>query len=197
MESSQDDLSEEPDAEALQQAYDLITRKDYVAAIARLRTIAEKGSRLASVYLGWLHEEGLGARQDLLCARKWYERAATRGSSIAQFQLAQVCRKQGLLEEAVKWLSAAASADYLPAIYWLGTMYERGEGCTKDQKKAEAYFEKAYERGHIFAKRDLARRSLTRNGGKFGILRGLRMYIHAVIEAARLARVDPHSERLR
>ena len=50
--------------------------------------MAEKGSTRAQYYLGEMHEQGLGTRQDVNEAFKWYAKAAEQGDSLAKRKLA-------------------------------------------------------------------------------------------------------------
>ncbi len=49
--------------------------------------IAEKGNGRAQYYLGEMHEQGLGTRQDVVEAFKWYARAAEQGDPLAKRKL--------------------------------------------------------------------------------------------------------------
>jgi TPR repeat protein len=50
-------------------------------------TMAEKGDVRAQYYLGEMHEQGLGTRQNLGEAFKWYEKAAEKGDAWAKRKL--------------------------------------------------------------------------------------------------------------
>ena len=50
--------------------------------------MAEKGSTRAQYYLGEMHEQGLGTKQDVDEAFKWYAKAAEQGDSLAKRKLA-------------------------------------------------------------------------------------------------------------
>jgi TPR repeat protein len=51
-------------------------------------TMAEKGDTRAQYYLGEMHEQGLGTKQDVDEAFKWYAKAAEQGDSLAMRKLA-------------------------------------------------------------------------------------------------------------
>lgn len=51
-------------------------------------TMAEKGDSRAQYYLGEMHEQGLGTKQDVDEAFKWYAKAAERGDALAKRKLA-------------------------------------------------------------------------------------------------------------
>jgi TPR repeat protein len=50
--------------------------------------MAEKGNTRAQYYLGEMHEQGLGTRQDVDEAFKWYVKAAEQGDPLAQRKIA-------------------------------------------------------------------------------------------------------------
>jgi TPR repeat protein len=58
--------------------------------------MAEKGESRAQYYLGEMHEQGLGTRQDVDEAFKWYAKAAEQGDSLALRKLAH--RKEIITE---------------------------------------------------------------------------------------------------
>jgi TPR repeat protein len=58
--------------------------------------MAEKGDTRAQYYLGEMHEQGLGTKQDVDEAFKWYSRAAEQGDSLALRKLAH--RKEIITE---------------------------------------------------------------------------------------------------
>lgn len=51
-------------------------------------SIAEKGNSRAQYYLGEMHEQGLGTKQDIDEAFKWYAKAAEQGDPLAKRKLA-------------------------------------------------------------------------------------------------------------
>ena len=51
-------------------------------------TMAEKGDTRAQYYLGEMHEQGLGTKQDVDEAFKWYAKAAEQGDPMAKRKLA-------------------------------------------------------------------------------------------------------------
>lgn len=51
-------------------------------------TMAEQGNTRAQYYLGEMHEQGLGTKQDVDEAFKWYAKAAEQGDPLAQRKLA-------------------------------------------------------------------------------------------------------------
>jgi TPR repeat protein len=73
---------------------------------------AEQGNDKAQNNLGVCYANGLGVKQDLEKAAKWWTKAAQQGYASAQNNLG-VCYENGLgvkqdLEKAAKWYTAAA-----------------------------------------------------------------------------------------
>lgn len=62
-------------------------------------SIAEKGNSRAQYYLGEMHEQGLGTKQDIDEAFKWYAKAAEQGDPLAKRKLA---RRQEIIAEIKK-----------------------------------------------------------------------------------------------
>ena len=62
-------------------------------------SIAEKGNSRAQYYLGEMHEQGLGTKQDIDEAFKWYTKAAEQGDPLAKRKLA---RRQEIIAEIKK-----------------------------------------------------------------------------------------------
>jgi TPR repeat protein len=75
--------------------------------------MAEKGESRAQYYLGEMHEQGLGTRQDVDEAFKWYAKAAEQGDSLALRKLAY--RKE-ITEEIKQEQEAEQLKSPVPAI---------------------------------------------------------------------------------
>jgi TPR repeat protein len=76
----------EPDLAALQSAHCSL-RDDPVRAMAELNTLANSGSLMSLVYLGYMFEEGLGVEASLSKAEDFYTRAFASGSISGAFSL--------------------------------------------------------------------------------------------------------------
>jgi TPR repeat protein len=86
---------------------------DYATAFAEWQPLADAGNAEAQSALAGLYMNGLGVRQDLGEAAKWYERAARQGDAVAQLNLGDLYAKgRGVrrdLVEAHLWLGLAAN----------------------------------------------------------------------------------------
>lgn len=101
-------------APTLRQGVAAMARQDYIAAVAILSPLAQRGDAAAQAYLGFLYAMGRGVPQDYTQAALWYRRAADQGHSGAQYELGLLYDKgQGVPQnviEAEKWLILAAAA---------------------------------------------------------------------------------------
>jgi TPR repeat protein len=100
-------------APTLRQGVAAIARQDYVAAVAILGPLAQRGDPAAQAYLGYLYAEGRGVPQNYTQAAIWYRRAADQGHSGAQYELGLLYDK-GLgvpvnVIQAEKWLILATA----------------------------------------------------------------------------------------
>jgi hypothetical protein len=117
-------------------------RKDYAAAMARWRPLAEDGDARAQAAIGSMYLSGLGVVQDPGLAMQWCDRAAEQGNPRAQYLLGSMYRdgKAGEknLPRAMALFRKSAEKDFAWAQYSLGLMYLVGEGVPVDF--AEAYY---------------------------------------------------------
>jgi uncharacterized protein len=88
-------------------------RGDYVAALRKLRPLAERGHAEAQAILALMYQQGSGVPQDVVMAAHWYLSAAEQGHVGAQYQLGLLYDKgHGVPPSAVisyKWLNLAAA----------------------------------------------------------------------------------------
>lgn len=73
-----------PEIPAIGAGLDDVDERLYRAQLS----LAEKGNSRAQYYLGEMHEQGLGTRQDADEAFKWYVKAADQGDPLAKRKLA-------------------------------------------------------------------------------------------------------------
>lgn len=80
---------------------------DRAEALKLFVRAARGGNEKAMNMLGRFREEGWHGRVKLSSARRWYDRAATRGCFRAQFHFARFLADEGALDEAVRWFNAS------------------------------------------------------------------------------------------
>jgi TPR repeat protein len=134
----------------LGQGIDAVARRDWEAALAQFRPLAEQGDPDAQVNLGNLYLKGYGVAQDYGAALRWYLKAAKQGSAIGQGKLGMMhYYGLGVREDhaaAAGWFRAAAEQGDAGAEAILGTLYEAGDGVGKDA--VQAYFWYALAASH-------------------------------------------------
>ena len=122
---------------------------------AKIRTQAEHGDASAQYRLG----QHYVAAQNLMEAKKWYEKAAAQGYADAAYKRGRLYddahdkTKAGQYYETARqqWEKAANAGD-ADAQYQLGVMCREGLGIPVDAAQARVWFEKAAAQGHEAAK---------------------------------------------
>jgi TPR repeat protein len=120
---------------------------------------AEKGDRVAQLWVGYCYELGEGVAKDQVKAVSWWRKAAEQGENNAQSNLAAAyAHGDGVAKDAVeaaKWYRKAAVQGNSYAQYSLGRCYANGNGVAKDEIESYAYYNLT---GHQF--KDSARENL-------------------------------------
>lgn len=129
-----------------------IERRDYSAAFAEFKPMAEQGMPEAQVNLGNLYMKGLGVPLDYVEARHWYEQAARQGDATAESKLG-LLHFYGLgtpidMSEAARWFSKAAEQGDASAQAVLGSLHASGNGVDKDNAQAYFWYTLAAEQGN-------------------------------------------------
>lgn len=111
-----------------------------------LQTRAVAGDVLAQLDLGSQYANGKEGKQDFVAAKKWWEKAASKGNAQAQFNLGYMYEKGAGVPMDLKksrfWWDKAAAQGHLPAIFNLGMLYIRGEGGIQGSyEEAVRYFQ--------------------------------------------------------
>ena len=91
-------------------------RKDYAAAVAKWRGVAQSGNREAQSLLGIMYAFGQGVPQDYPQAIAWLRMAAAQGETKAQFKLGSMyANGQGFpraYQRAAMWFAVAAEGGH-------------------------------------------------------------------------------------
>jgi TPR repeat protein len=138
---------------------------------AWLRKAAARNEPWALNNLGWMAENGDGAKLNLQEALNWYRRGAEAGNvhsmeSVAQLRL--VSEEPGLHQpaEGVAWLMKAAERGLPEAVAWYGSVLLYGlPGAPSDPVRARPFLEKGAAHGEVSAIYDLGAALLTGAGG--------------------------------
>jgi len=131
--------------------------KDELEAAKWLSKAADQGNAEAQVNIGSLYLHGQGVPKDESEAVRWYRRAADQGNSDAQRALLQIQTVHDESErvqkevERVQTIYTNALQGNADAQFTLGSMYQQGEGITKDPTEGMKWYRKAAEQGHVGA----------------------------------------------
>ena len=74
----------------LETGLDEYTKGNFSSSLKLLKPLAERGQLDAEIILGSIYEKGLGVKQDIKAAIKWYEKAAEKLNPQALFQLGDI-----------------------------------------------------------------------------------------------------------
>ena len=126
------------------------------------RRIFEKlvatGETQCAINLGWLYESGLGGNKDLERAISMYELGIPSQPQLSNYYLGRALRGIGKTERALIHLEAAAGLGHPSAAYWAHAIHSDHDR----QDDAEKFLKRASDLGHVYAKRDQARKSVAK-----------------------------------
>ena len=186
----------EPDVAHLKLARRML-KTNPTRAVHDLEDLAERGSIMSMVYLGWAYSKGDDLTHDAKKAEKWYRKATSAGSALASFYLGVHLLNYGIAEEAVIAFEIGANSGFLPSLDRLGKMYFYGIGVPENRAKAKELWQRAANLGHVRAK---GRLGFAMAGGSYGIInipRGVMMIISVVADIYRITNRNPQSDLLR
>jgi TPR repeat protein len=142
---------------AFQEAMALWKLERYGEARTILEQLADANDPRAHLYLGMMHEQGLGLpSKDVREAVARYRRAAELGHSWAQMKLGRALStgELGLRrndDEALRWLRSAAEGGEPYAAMFIGYSYETGRGVPVDTAEALRWYRRAADGGDQWA----------------------------------------------
>lgn len=133
------------------------TEEDKTKALQYFQLAATQGQVEAQFNLGICYLDGKGTEKDAPKALQYMQLAADQGYAAAQEVLASSFYYSGIEVEkdfmkAFHYLELSAKQNNAKAQYNLGTLYEQGEGVTRDERQAFAWYEKAANNGFEQAK---------------------------------------------
>ena len=127
-------------------------KKDFKAALKKLKPLAEKGHAKTQNKLGEMYGKGQVVSQDYKEAFKWYQLAGEQGNAIAQYNLGMMyANGDGVpqdYKETVKWFQLAAEQGYAQDQFNMGAWYEYGIGVDQDLLLAHMWYNLAGSNGH-------------------------------------------------
>jgi localization factor PodJL len=143
--------SNQPTAPAKQPSQQAVDRLPAAIGGPRLRSAAIAGDAAAAYEVGVRYAEGRGVPVDMEEAAHWYERAASKDLTPAQFRYASLLEKgHGVkkdLAQARKLYLAAAAKGNGKAMHNLAVLYAEGIDGKPDYTAAAQWFHKASLRG--------------------------------------------------
>lgn len=182
---------------AIHDACDLLASGNYDDAYAAFSRLADAGNGWANLNLGWMNQQGLGRDVDLTQAEEHYLRAQGLAVPHAPYYLGSLYRQLKRYPEALENFERAAAAGNPSGAYWAYSMLHRGDEVARDSDKAGHYLQRAAELGHVFAKRDLAKRMIRGELGFRKITSGLWTLLTSGISMGRIAASDMEDMRIR
>lgn len=122
-------------------------------AINWYRKAATNGIPGAQFNLAVCYDRGEGVPVDKAEAMRWFQKAAEQGDAKAQSKLglALITGSSGMQRnptEAATWLRKAAYQSDAIAAFFLGRLYQEGEGVVKSDEDAATWFKRAADEGH-------------------------------------------------
>lgn len=117
--------------------------EDFAKAFPLNAKAAALGLPDAILAMGWFYFNGFGTPRDLRQAERWYRRSARLGDPRAMFSLGEIACDEKSFETARQWFELAHKHGHTRSLYWLGKLYWRGQGVTRDRVKAMKLFEQA------------------------------------------------------
>jgi TPR repeat protein len=119
--------------------------------------LADDGSVVSMLRLGWIFQRGLGRSVDLQGAEYWYLKALRAGQVRASVNLAHLYIESKKYWAASAILEDAVNNNYVRAMFILGVMKYEGLGCSVDFRCARHLWRKASSMGHLKSRVNLSK----------------------------------------
>ncbi len=138
-------------------------QKKFFKAFNSFTKSAELGHSLAQYYLGLMYAEGKAVKQNLEEAKKWFQKSSAQGNndsiealkkislnvkkepvtSEEQYEFALGYYKEKIYSEAFKWFKKSSDQGNNNSLYYLGMMYQKGEGIDRNIEEAKNLYQKS------------------------------------------------------
>ena len=136
-------------------AFEAYDKGNYEDAYPVLSRLAEEGDVQSLLAVGWMCETGAVHIPDPETARKYYQRAADSGSADAINRLGRLLLSEGYVVQARSTFELGAERGITSCMYHLGRVLLRNPTNENDAENGIKCLEKAANRGHLFAKRQI------------------------------------------
>jgi TPR repeat protein len=176
----------------LNEAYRALDRSPQ-AAVRSLAALADRGSPMAMLYLGYAYRNGIGVEKDADGAEAWYRKAAEAGLARANYHLGRLYLDCERYEDAKREFERASSGGFAPGDHFLGRMYYFGLGVSVDQPRARELLRAAARWGCIFAKALLATDRMRSAANPLFVVSGVLLKAWCYVEAIWIFCVDGYS----
>jgi TPR repeat protein len=182
---SRPNAGSEPDAEQLFRAYEALDT-DPVQAVSALTSLAERGSPMSMLYLGYAFSNGTGVSPDPQRAETWFRRAAGAGLLRAHYNLGRLYLDNRQYSNAKQEFEHAASNGFMPAVHFLGRIQYFGLGVPVDKVQGRILLETASRWGCLYAKATLAYDQIHEGTGAPAIFKGILMRLECYFDLVRI-----------
>jgi uncharacterized protein len=190
-------MARDPDGERASKAYHLLST-DASQALAELKALANGGSAMSMLYLGYAYGEKLGANVDYAEAVRWYKSAYEKGSFTALISLGMIYfDKRTDYREAERFFSEGVSNNDGQSMYWLGRIYLFDATNKIQLERVRSLWEDAAARGQVLAKYGLGLLFVKARYGLKNVPKGFWLCLMALADGFKIALRDPADRRLR
>jgi TPR repeat protein len=177
-------------------AHQLNKQRRYKEALPLLEEAASAGSAWAHGVLGWMYRYGHAVRKDKDWSLHHYQLAYDGGDETAAHSLGLSHFDAGRAELALEWFRKDRHCP-ISSLYWQYRTIEAQPHLARHADEADDILLAAADRGHLFAKRDVAFRMM-KGHKRFGTRhQGLLLWLGLYPALLRLVRADSYDERLR
>lgn len=178
----------EPDIEEFRHARRLFDDKS-PDAIPALEKLADAGSPMSAILLGYAYFDGHGVVADKTAAIVWLRRAAASGSSYALHVLARHLQHMNAPADTLAAYEAAVAAGHIQSAKFLAGLKLNGIGCSRNAGEAMAHLERGALHGDPIARSMLGAVMARREWyNPISLVRGVWMMIAGILGAARRMR---------
>ncbi|KAI8799995.1 hypothetical protein BJ742DRAFT_843411 [Cladochytrium replicatum] len=125
--------------------------QSYDIAFKRFQTAAKLGLPEAANMLGFLYEHGLGKKQDMVEALRWYTEAAEGCVNSPTSGMSSATHTESIDASVTPGSKFSASMSCADAWNNIGRIYESGKGVKADPDRAYRAYERAADAGHLDA----------------------------------------------
>src|SRR6266567_5105522 len=190
-------MGSDPDGERASKAYQLLSI-DASQGLAELKALANRGSAMGMLYLGYAYGEKLGANIDYAEAVRWYKSAYDKGSFTALISLGMIYFDKIIdHRESERLFFEGASNGDGQSMYWLGRIYLLDASNKTKLDRVRTLWEDAAARGQVLAKYGLGLLFVKGRYGLKNIPKGFWLCATALANSFKISLCDATDRRLR